>query len=138
MKLAIFEGGHCLHVSWCDKGLDGEGAWVGQDHAVTPKELERRLNRAKSDRTDDGWSDYEYVAVELAAQRWVAANTGAVVIRATCGFEFESVSDVKRFLAAMRAAVKSAKSEYDSGVPWPEWAKQAQAAGWKAPKGWKP
>lgn len=36
------------------------------------------------------------------------------------------------------AAAKAALTIHRSAKPWPEWAKQALAAGWKAPKGWKP
>jgi hypothetical protein len=36
------------------------------------------------------------------------------------------------------AAAKAALTVHRSAKPWPEWAKQALAAGWKAPKGWKP
>lgn len=43
-------------------------------------------------------------------------------------------------LAAQRALkiAKQAVAEFEGAKPWPEWAKQALAAGWKAPKGWTP
>jgi len=50
------------------------------------------------------------------------------------GFIFESKSKAKAALTAANAAIKVQRSE----KPWPEWAKTALAAGWKAPKGWKP
>lgn len=42
--------------------------------------------------------------------------------------------------AAQRALplAKRAMEEFKGAKPWPEWAKLAQAAGWKAPKGWTP
>lgn len=50
------------------------------------------------------------------------------------GFYWESKSKAQ---AALRLA-KQAVKDLGSATPMPEWAKQALAAGWKAPKGWKP
>ena len=36
------------------------------------------------------------------------------------------------------ALAKRAVAEFEGAKPWPEWAKQAQANGWKPPKGWTP
>lgn len=35
-------------------------------------------------------------------------------------------------------AVLDGMAEFEGAKPWPEWAKQALAAGWRAPKGWTP
>ena len=42
--------------------------------------------------------------------------------------------------AAAQSALRIAKAAIAAGVdrPLPDWARQALAAGWKAPKGWKP
>ena len=43
--------------------------------------------------------------------------------------------------ASARAALRCAKAvlaQLRRDAPWPEWAVTAQAAGWKAPKGWRP
>ena len=50
------------------------------------------------------------------------------------GYRWESRADVHRALRAANAALADARSK----VPLPDWAKQALAAGWKMPKGWKP
>lgn len=50
------------------------------------------------------------------------------------GYYWESREAARKALRAANAALKSAKS----AKPWPEWAKQAAAAGWKAPRGWEP
>ena len=50
------------------------------------------------------------------------------------GYYWHSRESARKALRAANAALKSAKS----AKPWPEWAKQAAAAGWKAPKGWEP
>lgn len=47
---------------------------------------------------------------------------------------WESRADAQKALIVARRAV----AEFNGAKPWPEWAKQAQAAGWKAPKGWTP
>lgn len=50
------------------------------------------------------------------------------------GYRWESRADAQRALRAAKAALLDARSK----VPLPDWAKQALAAGWKMPKGWKP
>lgn len=50
------------------------------------------------------------------------------------GYYWETRSAVNKALVAVRAALKAKQST----KPYPEWAKQALAAGWKAPKGWQP
>lgn len=50
------------------------------------------------------------------------------------GLYWETLSTVKKALAAAKASLKVRQS----AKPWPEWAKQALAAGWKPPKGWQP
>lgn len=140
MKLDIFDERYVYYVAWCDD-VDGEGGRVGQDHEKSEKELREHLANAKDDRSESGFDRFEYLSVEIAAKSWVKAARGADKENTRAGkfgIEFDSLSTAKRFLAAMRAAVKAAKSEYDTGVPWPEWAKLASAAGWKPPKGWKP
>lgn len=49
-------------------------------------------------------------------------------------YKFETMADAKRALAIVKAAQQAAKDN----KPWPNWALQAKAAGWKPPKGWTP
>lgn len=133
-KIDIFQDRYEYHVSWLDEEAGDEGAWIGQDANTSLASLQAKLATAKQKRDYD---DYEYLAVEIAAQKWVEASPDGVS-RHGHGFEFETVTKAKQFLAAMRAEMKAAKAEFTTGVPWPEWAKQAKAAGWKPPKGWKP
>lgn len=49
------------------------------------------------------------------------------------GFYWETQKAAKAALSIVKAAIKAGVDR-----PLPEWAKQALAAGWKAPKGWKP
>ena len=137
--LVISEDHYVFHVEW---DLDGDpGAWVGQDASSSLESLKTQAAKAKQRRDEDGWSEFEYLAVEIAAKEWATEKKNRdVFLRRGIGggYEFESMSAAKRFLAAMKSAAKAARHEYDTGVPWPEWAKQAQAAGWKPPKNWKP
>lgn len=140
MKLDIFEERYVYYVAWCDD-VDGEGGRVGQEYHQNESQLRSYLDSAKKDRSEAGLDRFEYLSVELAAKNWIKTVTGADKENTRSGkfgIEFDAPTTAKRFLAAMRAAAKAAKSEYDTGVPWPEWAKLASAAGWKPPKGWKP
>lgn len=49
------------------------------------------------------------------------------------GFYWTSRKAAAGALRVIKAAIKA-----DGGAPWPAWTKEAIAAGWKAPKGWKP
>lgn len=55
------------------------------------------------------------------------------VKRDSCGFYWKT-------RAAANAALKIVKAAIKAGVdrPLPDWAQKALAAGWQAPKGWKP
>jgi hypothetical protein len=46
---------------------------------------------------------------------------------------FERKTDATNCLTLINAALLKG-----DGKPWPTWALQAEKAGWKAPKGWKP
>ncbi len=48
-------------------------------------------------------------------------------------FQWETEAAAKRALKKAEAALKAAQAN----KPYPEWAKQALAAGWKPPRGWK-
>lgn len=138
-KLVISQDRYVFHIEWND---DGEpGAWVGQDASSSLESLKAQAAKAKQRRDDDGWSEFEYLAVEIAAKELAKKEKDSdIFLRrgVSGGYEFESMAAAKRFLAAMKSAVKAARHEYDTGIAWPEWARQAHAAGWKPPKNWKP
>lgn len=87
--------------------------------------------------------DELYDAADLAKadkdMRWFVAATIAVAgmkpkperRKGGYGFEFDSKTRAKE-------ALRLAKAAKNHPYPMPEWATQAIAAGWKAPKGWKP
>ncbi len=96
----------------------------------------------------DGYIDGQrgYYAISskdsAADSSWARAhNAGVDAVKAaglgelgTMGFEFESNADAQKALKLLNACYKAARDN----TPWPAWALQAQASGWKAPKGWKP
>ena len=133
--LEIVEMSRRSYVAWFDEE-DGEGARVGQENQESIDKLKKEREKARGVRDEEGLSLFEYYSVEIAAKLWHSQHSG--VYPEAFGYEFESDATCRRFRAAMNAALKSALSEYDSNVPWPEWAKQAEAAGWKPPKNWKP
>ncbi len=67
----------------------------------------------------------------IATESAKALNTGELD---TVGLYWYTRSGASKALAAAKAAL----TVHRSAKPWPEWAKQALAAGWKAPKGWQP
>jgi hypothetical protein len=81
-----------------------------------------------ADLTGDEW---ESVALDVEA-RFVAAATGATKIRDGL------VWPTRRAAAAALSAIKDRVKARREARPYPEWATQALAAGWKAPKGWTP
>lgn len=73
------------------------------------------------------WVRWHDLAVKLVKEAGLVHGEGAKL-------EFGSKSRAERALRIVKACKKLA----EENVPWPEWALQAQAAGWKPPKGWKP
>jgi len=138
VRLGIFADRYVYRVAWWD-AEDGEGAGVGQEHSRgSPSDAE--IEKAKKNRTKDGYEHYEYLLVERAARAWYTAQVakGADVSLGTCAYEMGTRNLASELLAVARAAVKQAKSEWTKDRPWPEWAKTASAHGWKPPKGWQP
>lgn len=131
-KLCLFEGLHDWHVAWWDEG--DEGAWLGQEHKLPFSALQERRQKEKQARD---WLEFEYLSVELAAREWFVKQRPAAVAALMEGYSIDQRRDAVALLAVARAAAKAARLEFDD-IVWPDWALQAQAAGWKPPKNWKP
>lgn len=115
-KLDIFEERDGYGIAWFDE--DGEGLRLGDS-----PESENCPTPPKNPDLAEHWHAYQAAIKSLGVElSWNAAP------------RWDSMSSAKKALSAARAAVKIAASN----KPWPEWARQALAAGWKAPKGWKP
>jgi hypothetical protein len=98
-------------ISWCFPESGDMGAFLGEGHPYSPDS-----------------KDEHHIASRAAF--------GAAVpyLRNHDGYRWETRGDTQRALRAAKAALLDARSK----VPLPDWAKQALAAGWKMPKGWKP
>lgn len=95
---------------------DGEnGATLGEGGVPIPKQWGRSRDAGKR----------EAYAIDRALIEFPRDN---------CGFWWESKDEARRAMALAQAACESAHA----AKPWPAWAVKARAAGWKAPKGWKP
>lgn len=69
------------------------------------------------------------------------AAWGAAPALEGAGYFWETKAQATTALRAANAALRAANATVktaQSSVPLPEWAKQALAAGWKMPRGWKP
>lgn len=115
---------------------DGPGLGLGEG-LKSVEELTLLRDEAKQVRTEEGQEEFETISAELAAVKWFRENPDAAS-QGTFHLEFESSSEAKKLLKTVCAAVESARKEYDGAAPVPDWAQKAFAAGFKAPKGWKP
>lgn len=107
---------------WLQWETDGEpGALLGEAY-YTEKDFAKLCASDSSDR----W--YAAATMDVAALKPARGRNEAFVYEA---FVFDTRRDAERALNVAKAA-KSRKG------PMPEWALKATAAGWKAPKGWKP
>lgn len=112
----VYEYRGLYGLAWFEDGE--EGLRFGES-----EECEARANPPEDRELAEHWHAYR------AAK--AAANP---VECSSCLLLWESHSAAVVARTAARAAVKVANSDR----PWPEWATQALAAGWKAPRGWKP
>lgn len=123
------------YVAWWSPE-DGPGLSLG-DGRKSVEELARLQEEAKQVRTEVGREEFETLSAELATAKWFLENPHAAQ-QGPFHLEFESSSEAKKLLKTVRAAVECAIKEYNGTTPMPEWAVKAFAAGFKAPKGWKP
>jgi len=133
-KLGVFQEHtrpFSYYVAWVLEDGDAGGSFGGTANPDTS--FQTTKEEAFKSRN---YNDFEDAYLELYARRYAADNS-VIAVRKHFGVHFESQSQAKKFLAAMNAARKAIRVEFD-GVEWPEWTKAALAAGWKAPKGWKP
>ena len=102
------------HIMWV---IDGdEGATLGESTYTA-----RDLKKASPD-------DRDHILATITA----AKCPGARRINHD-GYCWQSKTQASAALKVVRLALKS-----DTGAAWPEWTIAAIAAGWRAPKGWKP
>lgn len=71
--------------------------------------------------------DWDHIAATVALGQTVGVQ------RDSDGYYWDSHTQARAALRAAQLVLKTKASK-----PWPEWATQAAAAGWKPPKGWTP
>jgi len=127
--LAVFDRARGFVIAW---QLDGDmGMAIGEDWS-TSDVIAEKMETAKSTGDDDGVLTYlahvhlERLASEGQDEPYLDRNAGC--------YAFQSRRCALRALSEINAEFR----EWKSGKVWPEWAKTALAAGWKAPKGWAP
>ena len=110
--------------------VDGEvGAYVGEA-GLGPLARAAKLEEAQKEENQE---EVEYWAVEVA----VAATPG--VQGDEYGFFWEFMAGATDALRHARAVLKMERLRFKNKEnPWPPWALEAKAAGWKPPKNWKP
>jgi hypothetical protein len=85
----------------------------------------------------DGMESKEPPSVKDSWEIWIVHQTIKVFSDGTSknrGFYFDTMAKAKKALKAANIALNEGMSK----AAWPEWAIQAQAAGWTPPSGWKP
>jgi hypothetical protein len=140
-KLVLLEERDGYAIAWeindPEYGTD-IGAYLG-DHDIVRSDIEKIIAACAKPEDFDGM---EHDLASRTVADFVKNMGDAVRCTATYGFRFERKSDAQKALTAAKAAVKAlrerAKQVAKNSTPWPTWALQAKAAGWKPPKGWKP
>lgn len=114
-KLVIEERGHEVRLFW----------WIPEDG-----DTGGALGACGEERFRVDCSDAEKremaIAFRTARANWAFLDGE--------GLYWETEPAARKALKAIKDAWRINKSER----PWPQWAKDALAAGWKAPKGWSP
>ncbi len=105
-------------IWWFCADIDEIGAMVGESPGNPPK----------TDDPEEILSYREFSAVHETAKKLASGY-------ASGGFYWEERAAAQRALTLCNAALRATRSTEN---PWPAWALEAVAAGWKAPKGWKP
>lgn len=98
-------------------------AEIGDLGAILGEETYTEAQLAKA-----GENDWEHIKATV-----VASKMSGVKRHGHSGYRWESAAKAVAALRAVKAALKD-----KSKKPWPAWALEAKAAGWKPPKGWTP
>jgi hypothetical protein len=122
-KLVVVEDRSVYRIQWELDDGDDMGAFLGQERREPPADY----NKASK-------MDRDYWAAERAGFQVIKEGDRDTRGHDAIGFWWESKTQAAKAFTKIRALMKSSLSE----IPWPDWAVQASAAGWKPPKGWKP
>jgi len=116
-------GGPEYRIQWELQGDEFDmGAYCGQSKTKP------------SDKIPSDLEEREFWAYERAGFQTIEEGPKGYCGHDSTGFWWETERQAKEALAKIKVLAKATLSS----VPWPDWAVQAAAAGWKPPKGWKP
>lgn len=123
-RLIIVESSVGYRIQWEIDDGDDKGAFLGQEKKEPPEDFYASTTPM----------DREYWAAERAGFQVIKDGDPDTRGHDSTGFWWESRTQATKALAKVKALMNAALE----GVPWPDWAVQASAAGWKPPKGWRP
>lgn len=131
-KLVVTEENNGFGIAWYfpeEEDIGGRiGEWIHTSDDLVAVEEEIRQAAKTGSVDDELFEKRENIVVAIAA------STTRNVQARTFGYLWESRSDANAALRLINGAIKNLSRD----VPWPDWATQAAAAGWKPPKNWKP
>lgn len=151
-KLIEIEEGGGWVVAWLVtlEGGGGEedvGAWLG-DYGTRSRgfsHLDARVDaRIETAKTESDFDELEQDVASRAAEGALKLEHPDSYDRISGGLVFHRRSVATKVRRAATAAVKGLRAKAKAVLKatpeatWPLWAITAKAAGWKAPKGWKP
>lgn len=123
-KWCIVEDGYDFRIQFYNADVDDMGAYFGDGtnkDGTWPEKAD----------DDEFWNKGHNEAVRMVNSKGLGERDRTGM---GGGFKFQSRSAATAALGILKACHKQAESD----KPWPAWAKEALAAGWKAPKGWTP
>jgi hypothetical protein len=126
-RLMVVETRQGYTLQWNLGDEDDMGATLGE--CEDRKSLHKLEQDFKSGKVAE--VDKEHVAATLAA--WKHEDVQYSTYDRD-GFYWETKAGATQALRLANIAIKELKDN----KPWPDWAKQAAAHGWKPPKGWQP
>jgi len=115
-------------IQWYISNEDDMGAVLGEDCGCDPQPLLLQM-ACSLDRGEAASEDAEHFAATVGAASHPLTEMGDGF-----GFHWPSKSAAQQALRLANLRIKEAKSK----IPWPQWARDAVANGWKPPKGWTP
>lgn len=133
-KLVITEDHHGNYqLQWYLGEEQDLGAVLGADCSAESKPLLLIWGRAL-DKGEVHAEDLEHWAATVGAASQKRCEMYQRSHGTVSGFYWEHKSDAQQALKLAKLRIEEAKAK----TPWPQWARDAVAHGWKAPKGWKP
>lgn len=120
-------------LQWYIAEMDDMGAVLG-DACSRSQDPQLLIWAQALDRGEVPEEDLEHCAAQVGAATQSHTELYSDSSGTNSGFYWGSRKDAQEALRLAKLRIKEAKEK----VPWPQWARDAVAHGWKPPKGWKP